>query len=237
VLQWTCAPASAGTVRQPTKACRLPDSQPAQRTVHDTASLPTAGSAPALTILAGQMTGGTDSNGPIRPDAAVEPRLSWPSLLPTTGVDMVQWELRLATYRTRQRWPSLLASPDWSGPRFCPPCGPDLGSPAPKYRQPCLPPSEPTGRNGRKNIGSETVGLVTALPPRGRFAMFCWPSDWSVADASIRSWREPAQATFPELPDHMPQLASGCWQLISACIKATRGHSTLSLFEKAASQG
>jgi hypothetical protein len=81
------------------------------------------------------------------------------------------------------------------------------------------------------------VGLVTTLPPRGSFAMFCWPSDWSVAAASIRSWRDPAQATFPELPDHMPQSASGCWQLISACIKATRGHSALYLFEKAASQG
>jgi hypothetical protein len=50
VLQSTCAPASAGTVRQPTKACMLPNSQPAQRTVHDTASLPTAGLPRAFAI-------------------------------------------------------------------------------------------------------------------------------------------------------------------------------------------
>ena len=31
---------------------------------------------------------------------------------------------------------------------------------------------EATGRNGRKNIGSETVGLVTSLPPRGSFTMY-----------------------------------------------------------------
>jgi hypothetical protein len=61
-------------------------------------------------------------------------------------------------------------------------CGADLESPSPEVsptlpfpsyalgRQPIIPDSgcEATGRNGRKNIGSETVGLVTSLPSPGK---------------------------------------------------------------------
>lgn len=136
--------------------------------------------------------------------------------------------------------------------RLLPSCGADLASPAPRYRPTVPIPSNTLSRrpiashivreaaasNGRKGVGSETVGLGTSLSRHGKLHhAFVAVGLVSGRMHRFRTRREPAQATFPELPALPPQSAFRRQQLISACIEATRSHPTLASFEKSGTEG